>query len=65
MIASVLDDAVLAFVQWRQECAAVWDAYGRWASAPDADHGCAHAAYGAALDREEAAANTYAALIAA
>jgi hypothetical protein len=58
------DDTVLAYVEWREECAAVWDAYGRWASAPAGERTRAYAAYPAALDREEAAANVYAKLIA-
>jgi glutamyl-tRNA reductase len=29
-----VDKAVLAYVEWREECNAVWDAYARWASAP-------------------------------
>jgi hypothetical protein len=56
----IVDDAVLAYVGWREECAAVWNAYDWWASAPAEDARRAHAAYRAALDREEAAANVYA-----
>ena len=60
----LVDKAVLAYVEWREECAAVWDAYARWASAPVRERAQADAAYRAALDREEAAANFYARLIA-
>jgi hypothetical protein len=56
-------DAVLAYVAWRAECIAVWDAYGRWASAPSLDTDLAHRAYAAAIDREEAAANRYGGLV--
>ena len=59
----VVDDVVLAYVEWREASAAVWDAYGRWASASAEDKLPADAAYRAALDREEAAANLYAELI--
>ena len=59
----MLDDAVLAYVQWREECAAVWNAYRWWESATTEDAVGAHAAYRAALDREEAAATVYAKLI--
>ena len=60
---SAVDDAVLAYVEWREASAAVRDAYGQWESAPRADYAPAHAAYLAAVDQEEAAANDYADLI--
>jgi hypothetical protein len=59
----LVDEAVLAYAEWRQESATVWAAYGRWASAAVEDASGAHAAYRAALDREEAAAQLYASLI--
>ena len=59
-----MDKAVLAYVEWREECDAVWDAYGRWASARPQQSTHFDVAYRAALDREEAAANAYAKLIA-
>ena len=49
----LVDEAVLAYVQWREESATVWAAYSRWASAATDDAGGTHAAYRAALDREE------------
>jgi hypothetical protein len=59
----VVDDAVLAYAEWRHASAAVRDAYRQWKSAARADYACAHAAYLAAVDQEQAAANTYADLI--
>jgi hypothetical protein len=59
----IVDDAVIAYVEWREECTEVWDAYGWWAIAPREDVRRAHAAYRAALDREEAAAKVYAGLM--
>ena len=59
----LVDDAVIAYVEWREECMQVWNAYGSWASAPPEDVRRAHVAYRAALDREEAAANVYAGLM--
>jgi hypothetical protein len=59
----IVDDAVIAYVEWREECMEVWNAYGWWASAPPEDVPRAHAAYRAALDREEAAAKVYAGLM--
>ena len=58
-----VDDAVLAYVQWREECASVWNAYDQWTSATAGDKVPGHAAYCAALDREEAAANAYAKVV--
>ena len=57
-------DAVLAHVAWRDECTEVWSAYTGWVSAPATDMRRAHAAYQAALDREETAAKIYAKLTA-
>ena len=59
----IVDDAVLAYVGWREECTAVWNAYDWWASAPAEDARRAYAAFRAALDREEAAAIIYARLM--
>ena len=56
-------DGALAYVEWRLACLAVWSAYREWADAPKRDSSLAHAAYGAALDREHAAAVAYARLV--
>jgi hypothetical protein len=56
----LVDDTVLAYVEWREECAAVWECYERWAITPGWEAARAQAAYRAALDREEAAAVVYA-----
>jgi hypothetical protein len=58
-----VDDAVVAYAGWRHASAAVRDAYRQWESAARADYACAHAAYLAAIDQEQAAANPYADLI--
>ena len=58
-----VDDAVVAYAEWRHASAAARDAYGQWESAARADYACAHAAYLAAVDQEQAAANAYADLI--
>ena len=58
-----VDDAAAAYGQWREECSAVRDAYDRWSTAARKEAMRAHAAYRAALDREEVAARTYAELI--
>lgn len=57
------DHAVLAYVEWRAQCTAVWDAYRYWVDGGDTDAALAYAAYEAALDREESAARIYARLM--
>jgi hypothetical protein len=59
----MIDEAMDAYVEWREECARVWDAYHRWLSAVRADAALAFPAYLAALDREERASEVYAGLI--
>jgi hypothetical protein len=41
----LVDEAADAYVDWREECLAVWDAYGRWTGAPTVDARLAFAAY--------------------
>jgi hypothetical protein len=56
----LVDEAIGAYVDWREECAGVWDAYERWAHAPRVDAAGTFSAYRAALDREECASHAYA-----
>jgi hypothetical protein len=58
----IVEAAVDAYVDWREECLAVQDAYDRWTHAPIPDARWAFVAYRAALDREERASEAYAAL---
>jgi hypothetical protein len=58
-----VDEVMDAYVEWRQECMRVSEAYQRWASAPRADAALAFRAYVAALDREEMASEVYGRLI--
>jgi hypothetical protein len=58
--ADVVDDAVDAYVRWREECAGAGEAYHRWSGAEKADRTLGYCAYTGALDREEAAASVYA-----
>jgi hypothetical protein len=55
--------AVGAYVAWREECVAVRTAYLAWRRARAAEAALAFDAYEAALDREEVAAEDYAALM--
>jgi hypothetical protein len=59
----MVDEAMDAYVDWREECHRVWEAYERWLDAARADTAFASLAYVAALDREERAAEVYAELI--
>jgi hypothetical protein len=54
------DEIIDLYLDWRAEAAAVDDAYESWAGAPAGEEGRCFAAYTAALDREEAAARSYA-----
>jgi hypothetical protein len=56
-------DPVVAYAEWRMSCTSVWTAYVQWSKAPRADGDLAHAAYTAALDREDAAARAYSRLM--
>jgi hypothetical protein len=51
--------AMDAYLDWRDECAGVSDAYRLWADADEADVASAWWAYEAALDREERASSVY------
>jgi hypothetical protein len=59
----LVGEAVDAYLDWRDECDAVWAASHVWAHASRADAPTAASAYLAALDREEHAANVYACAI--
>jgi hypothetical protein len=59
----LVDEAMDAYVDWREECAGVWNAYERWARAPRIDAAGAFLAYRAALDREESASHAYSGLM--
>src|SRR4051812_1939555 len=56
----LVDEAMDAYVDWREACVAVSDAYQRWAQAPSEGAGLAFGGYRAALDREERASRVYA-----
>jgi hypothetical protein len=59
----LVDEAMDAYVDWREACVAVSDAYQRWAQACSEDAGLAFGGYRAALDREERASRVYASLV--
>jgi hypothetical protein len=57
----VVEEVTGAYLAWWRECTAVRDAYRRWVRAPTDDAGPAFAQYVAALEREQLAAEVYAA----
>ena len=59
----LLDNLVDAYVDWREACARVNDAYRSWASTTGPCGGAAFGEYMAALDEEEWAADVYAGLV--
>lgn len=56
----LVDYLMDAYVDWREECSTLGDAYERWLSVTVAERGLAFAAYRAALDREQQASSVYA-----
>jgi hypothetical protein len=60
---ALVDGAIAAYTQWRQESATVRNAYRRWTCARSEERPVAFADYNAALDREERAARRYAQLM--
>jgi hypothetical protein len=56
---TVIDAAMDAYLDWRQQSAGVEAAYQRWSAADSTDAALAFAAYVAALDREERASASY------
>ena len=57
---ALLDAAHDAYAEWLEESFAVAELYGRWMDARRDERALAHAAYAAALEREERAAEVYA-----
>jgi hypothetical protein len=63
-LAAGLADEILAYhMDWRNDAAAVADAYHVWQRAPAAQEAAHFAAYMAALDKEAAAATRYAMVV--
>ena len=60
---AVVDAVVDAYIDWRTQAAAVARAHRRWNEAPTDDRTLAFAAFSAALDREERAADLFAELV--
>ena len=56
----LVDELMEAYVDWREECNGLRDAYDRWSTASPDERSLAFVAYSAALDREEQASAVYA-----
>jgi hypothetical protein len=59
----LVDQLVEAYIDWREACARVNDAYRSWASEIGPCRGVAFGLYMAALDAEERAAEVYGGLV--
>ena len=59
----LVDTMISAYVEWREACREVHDAYRSWASATGPRARVAFSRYTAALDAEERAAEVYATLV--
>jgi hypothetical protein len=60
----LVDEMVISYVDWREDAAAVADAYMRWTEALSGEEAQSFAAYCAALDQEQSAAGSYALAVA-
>src|SRR3954463_16375642 len=60
LTSQLVDEALVAYVDWQEERAHVWDAYARWESAGTGAASLAFSAYGAAPARGEPASPVYA-----
>lgn len=56
----LVDEMLDRYIEWREYAAAAADTYRDWCAAPAREQALRFAAYTAALDHEEAAANGYA-----
>jgi hypothetical protein len=59
----LVDELVEAYVDWRETCARVGDAYRSWSDETASRRKVAFGLYTAALDEEEQAAEVYAELV--
>jgi hypothetical protein len=62
--ADPVDEMMVQYVNWREDAAAVSDAYVEWRAAPRAEEAWRFSVYLAALDGEEASAGSYARAVA-
>jgi hypothetical protein len=58
-VAQLVDAMLARYIDWRESAAMVAEVHRRWREDRNGDCGQLHAAYQAALDREETAATAY------
>jgi hypothetical protein len=63
LTAALVDDLEEAYLAWRAGVTIVRETYARWCGAPCGEVGIRFAGYVAALDQEELAAASYAAVV--
>ena len=59
----LIDRMLYAYIEWREQCAAVRASYRCWSTAPRSDREEAHRHYLAALESEQRTAEIYAAQV--
>ena len=59
----LVDVAIDCYINWREQCRAVVEAYAIWAKAPVSQRPLAFSGYQAGLDQEELATSHYASAI--
>ena len=62
-IAGLVDEMLACYIDWREDAATARDAYGRWSTSRAGEAAQLFSAYQAALDQEESAATSYAAIV--
>ena len=63
-VAYTVDHVLACYIKWREDAAAVRDAYGLGSTAPDVEEAGRFYAYLAALDQEQSSAGIYALAVA-
>jgi hypothetical protein len=59
----LVDEMLVGYVEWREDAEAVRAAYEKWSGAPAREQAWRFSVYLAALEQEESAAKTYAAVV--
>jgi hypothetical protein len=59
----MVDEMLACYIAWREDAAAVAEAYRRWSEAPAYHEPWRYSAYLAALEQEESAAASYAEVV--
>lgn len=60
---NLVDEMLAYYIDWRWDAETVWDAYAAWVDAPACEKPSRFSAYTAALEQEQSAATSYAAVV--